>query len=242
MGPLEDGLVHSVARASGLLLSDQAVAAVLQLLTSTAAQTVTASCGAGVTLTGPDGEPLTAAGTDPLVEAADALQYELAEGPCLTAWQTRRAIVVHDVAADRRWPAWGAAVAAVGIGSALSSPLVAGDVVVGAMKLYGRQPGAFTEHDVATLAMFAAQCAVLVTSAQTFRRAGELTAEVQALLAQRDVLARATGLIMGRDGLPERTAFAHLTSRAQRDAMSVHDVAAQVLASHQARASHQVRG
>jgi len=235
MAPLEDELVHSVARASGLLLSDQTAGAVLQLLTSTAAQAVTASCGAGLTLTGPDGQPLTAAGTDPLVEAADALQYELAEGPCLTAWQTRRAVVVNDVAADRRWPAWGAAVAAVGIGSTLSSPLVAGDAVVGAMKLYGRKPGAFTEHDVATLALFAAQCAILVTSTQSFRRAGELTAEVQVILAQRDVIARATGLIMGRDVVPERAAFDHLMSLAQRDGMRVHDVAAQVLASYQAR-------
>ncbi len=233
--PLHDELGPVFARASGLLLADQTAEAVLALLTSTAAHTVAAACGAGITLNGPDGTRMTAAGTDPLVEAADAAQYSLDEGPCLTAWQSRSVVLVRDVATDPRWPTWGQTVAPKGIASALSAPLVAGDTAVGAIKVYAFETGAFDEHDSSILALFAAQCAILVISMQNFRRAGELGEDVRAMLARRDVLYRATGLVMGRDGLSEQAAFARLMALAERDRVNVHEVASRLLASHHAR-------
>jgi putative methionine-R-sulfoxide reductase with GAF domain len=73
------------------------------------------------------------------------LQYELDEGPCLTAWRQREVVRVDDVTKETRWPAWTAAVTAFGIGlqSTLSVPLVVQDESLGAMKVYARDPYAF---------------------------------------------------------------------------------------------------
>lgn len=220
-----------VARSSGLMLSDQTAQVVLELLTATAVQTVTSSSGAGITLTAPDGKPMTAAGTDALVERADALQYELDEGPCLTAWHEQRTIRVADLAAEERWPRWARAAVDMGIRSVLSSALVVGARSVGALKLYAREPEAFSGHDEATASLFAAQSAILVDSARTFRNAGELSDELRDMLHKRDAVTRATGLIMGRDRVPEDIAFGSLISLAKRQGRSVHSVAARLLSS-----------
>jgi GAF domain-containing protein len=226
----DDQLRYAFARASGLLLSDQAVDGVLRLLTATACRAIAAASGAGITTIGHDGEPLTTAGTGPDVEAADAVQYDVGEGPCLTAWRERRVVRVDDAAADGRWPRWAEAVAPLGVVATLSAALVAGDETVGAIKLYATKPGAFDAEDEATLGMFAAQAAVLVHEARAFERAGRLGNDVQAMLRRRDEVERATGFLMGRDHLDADAAFARLIEAAQHDGHSVHDVAVSLLA------------
>lgn len=226
-----EDLGYVMARTSGLLLADRTVDSVLGLLTPTALHVVPAAAGAGLTLTAPDGSPMTAAGTDDLVERADALQYELDEGPCLDAWAQHRVIQVDDLATEQRWPRWSPAAVDLGLRSVLSAALVIGDRSVGAMKLYSREPAAFTERDRDAVSMFAAQAAILVSSAQTFTRAGQLSDDLQKVLGERDAINRATGLIMGRQRLPEDRAFASLMSRAQREGGSVYQAATRILSS-----------
>ncbi|WP_152188603.1 GAF and ANTAR domain-containing protein [Georgenia satyanarayanai] len=232
--PVSGQLAPAVARSSGMLLADQAVDAVLPLLTAAVLHTVPVASGAGITLTADDGSPTTAAGTDPVVTSADALQYELDEGPCLTAWREQRSVRVDDVTAETRWPRWTSAVAGLGLRSVLSTPLVAGSATVGALKLYSRDTRAFSSTDETTAKLLAAQAAILVSSARRFRRAGEIGEEVQALLAQRDAVTRATGFVMGRDHVPEDVAFAHLVSLARSEGRSVHATAQRLLSSPRA--------
>ncbi len=220
-----------MARASGLLLAGRVVEAVLPLLTATALHVVPAAVGSGITLPGADGAHVTAAGTDPLVERADALQYELDEGPCLDAWRQRRYIVADDLTADERWPRWAPRAAELGLRSVASAGLVAGEAAVGAIKLYSTDPAAFDESDRSALVLFAAQAAILVNSARTSERAGHLSEDVQAALRERDTVTRATGLVMGREKVPEDRAFSYLMGRAQSEGTSLHDAAARLLRS-----------
>ncbi len=235
-------LEHVVARASGLMLTDRAVDQVLDLLTATLLQAVPAACGAGVTAVDRDRDEghggTTTAATGTLVEAADAVQYRLAEGPCLTAWLTRRAVRVDVVATDPRWPRWAQEVAALDVAAVLSAPMVAGDLAVGSLKLYAHEPHAFGARDETTLNLFAAQGALLLASARTFRDAGRLSQDVRTVLARRDALQRAAGLLMGRDGLTERAALAHLAARAEQERTGVHQVATHLLTEH----AHRVAG
>src|SRR3954454_20880036 len=130
---------------SGLLLSHETVTTALGLVTSLALETVPGSVGAGITLVDESGRRSSAA-TDDRVERADALQYEHDEGPCLAATAIRQVVRVDDVAEDRRWPRWAAAVQPLGLRAALSAPLVAGDRGLGAMKVYSDRPRAFDAH------------------------------------------------------------------------------------------------
>lgn len=229
--PVDDELGHVMARTTGLLLSDQTADSVLRLLTSTAMHVIPAAYGAGITLMGSDGARQTAAGTDPVVLEADALQYELDEGPCLDAWAQRRAIRVNDLSVESRWPRWAPAAVEFGMRSLLSAAMVVGETSVGALKLYGTEAGSFTEHDQATATLFAAQAAILVNSAQTYDRAGQLSENLQAVLSERDTINRATGLIMCRENVSEDQAFTYLMSRAQGESGGVYRAASQLLGS-----------
>lgn len=226
---LGEELGPAMARASGLLLSGRVVDAVLPRLTATSLQVVPAAVGSGITLVGDDGAKATAAGTDPLVERADALQYELDEGPCLDAWRQRRYVSADDLTTDGRWPRWAPQAAELGLRSVASAGLVAGEASVGAIKLYSTEPAAFDDADRAALALFAAQAAILVNNAETFERAGHLSEDVQAALRERDTVTRATGFVMGREKVPEDRAFSYLMSRAQSDGTSLHEAAARLL-------------
>ena len=223
-------LGRAVGRARGWLVSDGTAAAVLVHLTTTATHVLPDVAGAGVTLTGPDGGRRTAAASDPVTERADQLQYDLGEGPCLTAWADRVAVRVDDVLDEPRWPRWAEGAASLGVRSCLSAPLVVEDGAVGAIKIYSRVPAAFDDDDAVTLSMFAAQAATLVAASEVFRRSGSLGEDVQQVLRERDQVARACGVLMHKHGVDDSTAFAHLVRTARSSGTTVREAASDVLA------------
>ena len=228
--PLADELAAVFARMSGLLLSHETVTSALGLVTSLALETVPGSVGAGITLVDESGRRSSAA-TDDRVERADALQYEQDEGPCLAATAIRQVVRVDDVAEDRRWPRWAAAVQPLGLRAALSAPLVAGDRGLGAMKVYSDRPRAFDAHAERLMALFSAQASVLVANVQSYERAQRLSEDLRQTVRDRDVVSVAKGVLMARHGLDEDAAMGMLLSRATQDTAPLREVARSVAAS-----------
>ncbi|MCA1711274.1 MAG: GAF and ANTAR domain-containing protein [Actinobacteria bacterium] len=223
--PLTDELATVFARMSGVLLSQESVSSALALVVSLARDTVPGASGCGVSLMNEQGRRTTAAATDARVEQADALQYELNQGPCLSAWAQREVVRVEDMASERRWERWCAAANELGLRSTLSAPMLVGGGALGAIKVYGEQPGAFHGGAEDLLVRFAAQAAVLLANAQAFESAQELSEGLKTALRSRDVIATAKGILMGRDGLGEDTAFSMLVSASQRQNTKLRDVA-----------------
>src|SRR5688500_4644719 len=124
---------------SGLLLSEETVETSLGLLSALAQETVPGSSGAGVSILD-ERRRRSAGSTDPRVRQADSLQYELDEGPCLAAAAGRELVRIDDLAEDRRWPNWAAAVTPLGLRAAMSAPMVAGNLSLGAVKVYADEP------------------------------------------------------------------------------------------------------
>jgi len=227
--PLTDELSVVFARMSGLLLSRETTESLLPLTTSLASEVIAGAAAAGVTLTGPRGERVTEAATDPRVERADSLQYELDEGPCLTAWKTRSVVRVDDLTTEARWPRWAGVAAQSGWRAALSAPLVAGDACLGAMKVYADQAGVYDARSERLLTLFAAQVAVMVSNMQTYeasRRSSEL---LKTALRDRDLVSQAKGVIIGARGVNEDAAFALLVSTGRRLNRSVRDIARDIV-------------
>jgi GAF domain-containing protein len=159
--------------------------------------------------------------TDERVRQVDALQYELDEGPCLTAAGTRELIRMDDLAADPRWPRWSAAAARLGVRAAMSAPMVAGDASLGALKVYADEPGTFDAAAEHRLRLFAAQSAIFVAHLRTQERAERLSDAMRNAIRGRDAISMAKGLLMGRDAVDEETAFRSLLARAHQDGTSL---------------------
>jgi GAF domain-containing protein len=225
--PLTDELAAVSARMSGLLLSQDTVEASLSLLGALAQDTVPGACGAGVSIIDERGRR-SSGSTDDRVRQADALQYELGEGPCLTAAASRHLVRVDDVASDPRWPRWSAAAMELGLRSAMSAPMVAGQVSLGALKVYADAPGGFDAAGQQRLMLFAAQSAIFVANLRTLERAERLSEGMRQAIHGRDTISMAKGVLMGRQAVDEDTAFRMLLARAEREGTTVAR-AAQVL-------------
>jgi len=223
--PLADELSLVSARMSGLLLSQETVGTALDMVTSLAKDTIPGSLGAGVTLTDERGQKITAGASNPRVERADAVQYELEEGPCLTAWARRELVRIDDMAAEKRWPRWCPVAHELGMRAAMSAPLVAGHQTLGAMKVYAERPAAYDEGSEDLLARFGAQAAILVANVQALEKAERLSEGLKEALRSRDLIGAAKGILMARSEVDEETAFAMLVSASQRENRKLREVA-----------------
>jgi GAF domain-containing protein len=226
--PTKDEMAMVFARMSGLLLSAETVHTALKLITSLAREMVPHTTGAGITLLNDEGERVTAAATDPVVEQADAVQYELGRGPCLTALTDRVVVRIDDLAEDDRWPAWSRRMAESGLRSVLSAPMVAGTRSLGALKVYAVRPGTYGDREEHLLIMFATQAAILLANMRTARDAERVSAQVAQTLRGRDLIKLAKGIIMARDGVDERTAFLTLAHTAGQQHTTVRQAAERV--------------
>lgn len=219
-----DGLAGMLSELGGVVLSTETLETAVALVTRLAAVTIAGTAGAGVTLVDSRGRRTTAA-SDPLVTKADALQYELDSGPCLTAWSDQVTVRIDQLDAETRWPLWTAGAAELGIASMVSLPLVAGDTSVGAIKVYSREGGVYDEHAEYVLGLFAEQAAVLLVNMLTLADARRLSTQLAETLFSRDVISQAKGVLISRGASDQEAAFAMLLAASQQSNLKVHDVA-----------------
>ena len=219
---------------AGLVLSRETVDTALQLVTTLAATTTAGTLGAAVTVVDEHGKRSRAA-SNAAVEQADALQYELDEGPCLTARRTRQLVRIDDTTTDGRWPRWNDAVSGLGVRSVISAPLMAGEESIGAMKVYCERPMNYGPHDEHVMRLLAGQAAILLANSQSLQTARRLSRQLTEALATRDAVARATGVLLAQGAAGEQEAFATLAAAARQADRPVQDVARALVAAVAAR-------
>jgi GAF domain-containing protein len=224
-----------------LVLSRETVDTALELVTGLAATTTAGTLGAAVTVVDEHGKRSMAA-SNAVAEAADALQYEFDEGPCLTAWRTQEIVRIDDTLTDARWPRWNEAAGALGVRSVLSAPLLMGQESTGAMKVYCERPHNYGPHDEHVMRLLAAQAAILLANSQSLREARRLSRRLADALAGRDAVAQATGVLLARGAVSTQDAFASLAAAARRTDRPVHDVARAVVAAVAARNTSRAAG
>lgn len=210
-----DELSTSIARIKGLLLTEEKVDQAVQLLAKAIKDSVPGTVGAGVSLLDSSGRRTSSGATDRVVEQADAFQYELGEGPCLTAWAAEQGVLIDDVRTDPRWPEWCAAVSGLPVRSVVSVPLIAGKECIGALKVYAGLPSSYGEDTVRLLEMFAAPAATLLANIQSTEAPHRISKGLQASLYSRDLVNRACGMLMERHGIGDEQALRWLMRQAR---------------------------
>jgi len=231
---LAGGFTDALLRMSGVLLSRESISTAVELVTTLAVATMPGTSGAGVTLVDQAGKRTTAA-SDPVVEQADLLQYELDEGPCLTAAAQRRVVRIDDLRTESRWPRWREAVLGLGLRSVLSAPLIAGQESIGAIKVYSRDVAAYQNQAEHLLVLFAQQAAILLANVQSLHEAQQLSAHLKEALINRDVIGQAKGVLIAQGAPDEESAFRMLIEASQRSNRKLHEVARELVASAMSR-------
>ncbi|WP_138846305.1 GAF and ANTAR domain-containing protein [Rhodococcus pyridinivorans] len=229
--PTPEAWAAVFARMAGMVMSEQTVTTVLGLITSLARDTLAGSVGAGITLVDEAGNRSTSAATGQVVQRLDVLQYELGEGPCLTAARDAAVVRVDDLEQDRRWPAWSTQAVQVGMSSSLSVPLQYGGRRLGALKVYSDRPHAYTSDSEEILGRFAEQAAILVANMHLLFAAETLDERLRRALRDRDLIATAKGIVMLRENLGADRAVQRLLESSARQRIAVREVAAEIVAS-----------
>ena len=224
-----DELTAVFARIKGLLLTEDKVDRALQLLVQAVRDAVPGSAGAGISLFDEHGRGTSTAATARLVGLADATQHDLGQGPCVEAWTAGKTVLVHNAAADGRWPLWSEAIIPLPVRSIVSTPLAANGGLIGTLKIYATLPAAYTAATGQLLEKFAVPAATLLAHIQGSETPRHLSGPLKGALAGRDATNRACGILMERHGLTTEQAFRELLRRARADGESLSEVCSSVL-------------
>lgn len=158
------------------------------------------------------------AASDPMAEHADAVQEEVGQGPCLDAVFEQKTIRVTDMASESRWPLFAARAAELGARSMLSLQLFVQGDTLGALNLFAREPGAFTDDSEQVGLLLASHAAVAFAGARH-------TAHMRSVTETRDVIGQAKGILMERRKIGSDEAFAVLARTSQTNHRRLRDVA-----------------
>jgi hypothetical protein len=137
-----------------LLLAGTGLDTFLEQLAVLAADTVDGASGCDITLLIAN-RPTTVSSSDELTSRLDGIQYGEGNGPCLHAARIGETMLMDDVYADQRWPAYRDQARAQGLCPSLSLPLDLGDAdALGALNYYAFEPHMFTSAEAARLSEF----------------------------------------------------------------------------------------
>ncbi|MFE1251151.1 GAF and ANTAR domain-containing protein [Streptomyces sp. NPDC058735] len=206
------------------LLAQGSVGSTLERITHSAVERVSGCDAAGILLLhGTRVETL--APTHDLVVESDRLQESLGEGPCFDAARPdtdERVFRIADFGDEEpRWPRYAARAHDLGVGSMMGFLLYTDDEELGALNLYSRRPGSFTEDSETAGWLLASHAAVAFASARSH-------CQMEQALATRHVIGEAMGILMGSHRLTEDQAFDVLRRFSQENNVKLREVARQV--------------
>jgi len=225
-----DELSGAIGRILGLLLTEEKVDQAVQSLSLAIKESVPGTLGAGVSILDSQARRTSTGFTDNIVEQADFLQYDLGQGPCLTAWASEESVLIEDLGTDTRWPEWRTAVSSLPIRSVVSAPLIANGRSIGAIKIYAPEPAVFDAGTVTLMELFASPAATLLSHIQSTETPQRISEGLQAALHSRDLVNRACGILMERHKITHERALQQLIGNARDQSRILQEVSAELVA------------
>ena len=227
--PLANELAKLTGQAAGGFLTEENASRAVQSLAYVLRDSIPNSAGAGASVINSRGRRESTGATDTVVLRADKLQYELGQGPCLSAWAEQRAIIIQDTKQETRWPEWTAAIADLPVRSVLSAPLTTEGRRIGALKVYSPAPLVFDDHSVFLIERLANPAAVLLGNVRDREATQRVSSQLAEALANRDVISRAQGILIGRKNLGPQEALDAMLRTSRQEGKPLHEVARAVV-------------
>ncbi|MET1006131.1 MAG: ANTAR domain-containing protein [Propionibacteriaceae bacterium] len=163
--------------------------------------------------------------TDVLVEKADALQFELGEGPTWSPDACQDTVLVDDLSTESTWPLWSSGAARLGWLSLLSIRLFTPVRTLGAINVYSHDVAAFTAEEAELSMIFGRHASIALMGAQS-------SDSLRAAVTSRHVIGQAQGILMERYHVDADRAFVVLRRYSQDRNIKLRVIAEQVIATH----------
>jgi GAF domain-containing protein len=227
--------VEAIRQMASFSVVDNVLPDILQRVAVLANDTVDGSTHTGLMMS-VNGKMQTPVFTDDDVPEIDAAQYETGIGPCLDSFRDGEIHRIPSTAEDTRWRPFSETCQRYGVLSTLSVPVLATGAPVGALNFYARSERAFDDDDVTLAVAFAEQAAIVMANARAYWDARSLGEQLTLALERRVVIEQAKGLLMST-GLTSDASFDVLRKASQRQNRKLNDIAAELVAEAERRAS-----
>ena len=227
--PREIALSRAMVELADTLVDDFDVVDLFTLLTNQCVEVLDVSS-AGLMILAPEGDLRVMASSSEAVRLLELFELQAAEGPCLDCFRTGEAVVNQDLTAvNGRWPNFAPAAMEAGFRSAHSVPMRLRRVVIGALNLFGVEPGAMREVDVQAAQALADVATIAILQQRAALDAQTLNEQLSRALNSRVLIEQAKGMLAERATLDMDGAFARLRGYARRNNLLLADVAAQFI-------------
>jgi GAF domain-containing protein len=189
-----EDVVETLRQLAEVLQSQRTLGAALASIAEAATVSVP-GCDAASIAISVEGRPASAVVTARVALEMDMVQYDLHDGPCLTAFRAVETVRLNVVEPGDDFPHFAVAAQKRGIRSVLSVPATWGDEVVATMNLYSRTT-TFDETAESTAVVLAAQVAIAVSRSPEFAAARNVVEQAQRDSDDKGDINIAAGLLM----------------------------------------------
>ena len=201
-----DDLAAHLRQVMAIPADHHVIDSALQLVVSLARATVAGANGVSVSLQR-HGRLATVAATDQTVLDMDASQYATGEGPCVDASREGQSFHMESADHETRWPSFTPKARELGIAAILSNPLLLEERPFGALNIYSRTAEVFSEKEQQLAAAFASEASLILGNAGADDSDDDLAERLRETLTSRQVIARAEGVVMEREGISADDAY-----------------------------------
>jgi hypothetical protein len=215
--PSDPRIREAIEYVSRALATRRAADEALALLTDGAVRAIPCVDYASISILRKDDQLETLGATDPLINKADAIQYELQQGPCYETVTEKGMVISEDVHADLRWPGYGPRAAELGL-LAQMAVLLTDRPTRSALNLYARRRAVFDPDAIEMAELFASHAAVVVGLTNVIASLGHA-------VDTRTTIGQATGIVMERYQIDRERAFQFLVRVSSQSNVRLREVA-----------------
>jgi GAF domain-containing protein len=185
----------------------------------------------GILLADPHGLLRVVAASTEDAALIELMQPQNDEGPCLDCYRTATPVAAPDLRlADGRWPTFAAAAMGQSVFRAVHAvPLRLRGHAIGALNLWGYQPGPMPTHDLALGQALADVATIAILQERAIRRGEVLNEQLQSALTSRVIIEQAKGALAQHAGLSMNQAFELLRRYARTRRRRLAEVAADLI-------------
>lgn len=221
----ESRLLRTFVQMADTLVDDYDVTEVLHELVVICVEVLGAAA-AGMLLSDQRGHLAVVASSSERTRLLELFQLQSNEGPCLDCVNSGEPVVVADLAEARsRWPKFVAEAMSDGFVSVHAVPMRLRRDTIGALNIFGREPGEVAEQDVLAARALADIATIGILQERAIRRGEVLTEQLQTALNTRITIEQAKGVLAQAGGVEMHEAFEALRSYGRDHRTRLSDVA-----------------
>ncbi|GAA4264281.1 GAF and ANTAR domain-containing protein [Dactylosporangium darangshiense] len=210
----ETALADVLVEMADTLVDDFDVIDFLHALTERCVQLLDVSA-AGILLTDQRETLQLVAASSERTRLLELFQLQTDQGPCVDCFNTGRPVSVPDIRSAGRWPRFTAAAAEVGFVSVHALPMRLRAEVIGALNLFGVEPGALDDDKLRAGKALADVATIGLLQQRAIRHRDTLTEQLQTALNSRILIEQAKGVLAERLHVDLDQAFALLRHTAR---------------------------